>query len=63
VNHLDNLGRDRLDVRAIGQFRIGHDGGRVAVDQNDLVALPPENLAGLGAGIIELAALTDDDRA
>ena len=39
---LDDLGHhlrgDRLDVGGVGQLRVGHDGGRVGVDQHDLVA-------------------------
>ncbi len=57
----DHLRGDGLDVGAVGHLRVGHDGGRVAVDQDHLVALFPEGLAGLGAGIVELAGLTDDD--
>ena len=40
-----------------------HDGRRVAVDQDDLVTLFAQGLAGLGAGIVELTGLADDDRA
>ena len=54
---------ERLDVGAVGQLGIGHDGGRVRVDQHDLVALLPEGLAGLRAGVVELGRLADDDRA
>ena len=40
---LDHLGHDfpseRLDVGAVGRFRIGHDRGRIGVHQHDLVAL------------------------
>src|SRR5205807_9301960 len=43
-------------------LRVGHDGGRVGVHENDAVALFLERLAGLGAGIIELARLADEDR-
>ena len=32
------------------------------VDQDDLVALLAQRLAGLGAGVVELAGLADDDR-
>ena len=63
---LDHLGHDlpgeRLDVGAVGHLRVGHDRGRVGIDQHDLVALFAQGLAGLGAGIIELAGLADDDR-
>ena len=55
--------RDRLDVGAVGELRVGHDGGRIGVDEDDAVAFLLERLAGLGAGIIEFARLADDDRA
>jgi hypothetical protein len=57
-----DLGRDRLHVGRVGQVRIGHDGGRVGIDQDHPVALFLEGLAGLGAGVIELAGLSDHDR-
>ncbi len=55
--------RDGLDIRAVGHFRVGHDGGRVGIDQDHLVAFFSQGFAGLGAGIIKLAGLTDDDGA
>ena len=58
---LHRLPGDRLDVGDVGSRRVGHDGGGVAVDQNDLVALFPQGLAGLHAGVVKLAGLTDDD--
>ena len=64
---LDHLGDDfpgqRLDVGPIGHARIGHDRGRIRIDQHDLVAFFAQGFAGLGSRIIELAGLTDDDRA
>ena len=64
---LDHLGHDlpgeRLDVGAVGHLRVGHDRGRIGIDQHDLVAFFAQGLAGLGAGIIELAGLADNDRA
>ena len=59
----DDLGRDRLDIGGVGEIRIGHDRRRVRIDQDDPVALGAQRLAGLGAGIVELAGLADDDRA
>ena len=59
----DHLPGDWLDIGAVGHFRIGHDGGRITVDQNDAIAFLAQCLAGLRAGVIELASLTDDDRA
>jgi hypothetical protein len=58
----DDLRRDRLDIGGVGDIGIGHDGRRVGIDQHDPVALFLEGLAGLGAGIVELAGLADDDR-
>ncbi len=54
---------ERLDVGHIGHAGIRHDRGRVRVDENDFVTELPQGLAGLSAGIVELAGLTDDDRA
>ena len=52
---------ERLDVSAVGHLGIGHDGGRVGVDQHHLVAFGLERLAGLRAGVVELRRLPDDD--
>ena len=57
----DDLRRDRLDIGRIGQFRIGHDGGRIGIDQDDAVALVLQRLHRLGAGIVEFAGLADHD--
>ena len=34
-DRLDNLGGDRLDIGRIRELGVGHDGGRVRVDQDD----------------------------
>src|SRR5262249_16069530 len=60
---LEHLDRERLDVRPIGELRVRHDRRRVRVHEDDPVALFLERLAGLGAGVVELARLADDDRA
>src|SRR5205814_6247187 len=54
--------RDRFDVSAIGELGIGHDRGRIRIHEDDVVAFFAQRLASLDAGIIELAALPDDDR-
>ena len=59
----DDLRRDRLDVGPVGELGIGHDGGRVRVDEDDLVSLLPQRLAGLHPGVVEFAALADDNGA
>ena len=56
-----DLGRDRLDVGGVGQLGIGHDRGRVRVHQDDAIALLLQRLARLGARVVELARLADDD--
>ena len=61
-NTLNHLPGNRLDVGDVGHLRIGHDGRRIAIDQNDSVPFFTQCLAGLCAGIIELAGLTNDDR-
>ena len=59
---LQHVRRDRLDVGGVGELRVGHDRGRVGVDQADADALGPQHPAGLRAGVVELARLPDDDR-
>ena len=59
---LNDLNRDRFDIGGIRQPRIGHDRGRVGIDQNDAIALSAERLAGLRARIVKFAGLADDDR-
>ncbi len=54
---------ERLDVSPIGEVGVGHDRGRVRVRQDDAVPLLPQHPAGLGARVVELASLADDDRA
>ena len=38
---------DRLDIGAIGQFGVGHDRRRIAVDQDNAIAFFPQRLARL----------------
>jgi len=60
---LNRFGRDGFDVGAVGELGIGHDGGRVGVHEDDAVAFFPEGFAGLRAGVIKFARLTNDDGA
>ena len=53
---LDVLPGDRFDISPIRHLGIGHDRGGVRVDQCHLVSLFAQRLAGLRAGILELAA-------
>ena len=59
----DHRPRDRLDVGDVGHFRIGHDRRRIAVHQDHAIAFLAQRLARLRTGIVELARLSDDDRA
>ena len=62
-DRLDDLPGDRLDVGRIGEVGVGHDRGRVGVDEDDAHALFAQHAARLGSGVVELAGLADDDRA
>ena len=59
----DGFGRDGLDVGPLRELRVGHDGSRVGIDQDNLVSFFAEGLAGLGTGIVKFASLSDDNRA
>ena len=58
----DRPGQQRLDVGRGGELRVGHDRRRVGVDEDDLVALVHQDLAGLRARVVELGRLPDHDR-
>src|SRR5436190_10502306 len=60
---LEELGRQWLDVDAVSHTLVGHDRGRVGVDQHRLVAFFAQGAAGLGAGVVELGRLANHDRA
>ena len=62
-NFLHCLGRDRLNVGAIGKLRVGHDRGGIGIHQHHAVALFLKCLASLSPRIIELARLPNDNRA
>ena len=58
----DHIDVQRLDVYMVCHRFIGHDGSRVRVDQNNLQTLLLEGAARLGACVVKLGCLTDDDR-
>ena len=62
-DRLDRLDGQRLEVDGVGDVRVGHDRGRVRVHEDRPHALRAQGAAGLGAGIVELGRLADDDRA
>ena len=59
---LGDLRRQRLDVRAVGEFRVRHDRRRVRIEEHDLDPEPAQRAARLGARVVELARLADHDR-
>ncbi len=61
-DRLGHFRRQRLDIRAIRHLRVRHDGGGIAVDEDDLEPFRPQRLAGLRARVVEFARLADDDR-
>ena len=54
---------NRLNINTVGNMHVGHDGCRVGVNQYNLQAFFLQGTAGLGAGIVELSSLTDDNGA
>uniref|UniRef100_A0A6J5ZZQ7 Unannotated protein n=1 Tax=freshwater metagenome TaxID=449393 RepID=A0A6J5ZZQ7_9ZZZZ len=63
LNHCGNRpGQQRLDIGRIGELGVGHDRRRIGIDENYLVALLAQHLAGLDSGVVELGGLTDNDR-
>ena len=54
--------RHRLDIGAIGQFRIGHDRRRIRIDENQPQPFLAQRLDRLRARVVELARLPDNDR-
>jgi hypothetical protein len=58
----DELRRERLHVGPGRHLGVGHDGGRVAVDEDDLEPLLAQRPAPLGPRVVELTGLADDDR-
>ncbi len=61
-DRLDRLDRQRLEVDDIGHRRVGHDRGRVRVDEDRPDALGAQRPTGLRSGVVELGRLADDDR-
>ena len=58
-----HLGGNGFDISAMGRFRVGHNGGGIAVNEHNLKPLLHEGLTGLGAGVVEFAGLADNDGA
>ena len=58
----DGLEVERLEVRAVGETRVGHDRRRVRVDHDRPVTVLAQHLECLAAGVVELSRLPDHDR-
>ena len=59
----NRLPGDGLNVSDVCGGGVGHDRGRVAVDQNDFVTLFAQSFASLHARVVELTGLANDDGA
>ena len=57
----EDVRRQGFDVDDVGDAFVGHDGGGVGVDEDGDDPLLAQGLARLGAGVVELCGLTDDD--
>ena len=60
---LQEVHRQWLDVDAVSDIRVRHDGRRVAVDEHDLQTVLLQRAARLRTGVVKLRRLTDDDGA
>ena len=56
-----HVGIEGLDIGAVRHGRIGHDGRRIRVGQHHPELFLGQHPAGLGARVVELAGLADDD--
>src|SRR5690606_25391168 len=52
-----------LNIGDVSRFRVSHDRSRIAVDKNCAIAFGFQRFASLGAGVVELARLPNDNRA
>ena len=60
---LDEFSGNRLHVGAVGQAGVGHDGSGVRIHEHHFIAVFLEHLARLGARVVELARLANNDGA
>ena len=59
---LDNLDGNWLDIGAVSHLRVGHDRRWIGVNQHDLVSLLAQGLTRLGARVVKLTCLANDNR-
>ena len=62
-HRFDRFDREWLEVDDVRHGWVGHDRGRVGVDEDRPDPLGTKGAAGLGAGVVELRGLPDDDGA
>ena len=62
-NLFHRLPHNRLDIGDIGHIGVGHNRGRIGIDEDDFIALFAQSLTGLRAGIVEFTGLADNNRA
>ncbi len=60
-DRLDRLDREWLEVDDVGDGRVGHDRGRVRVDEDRPHAFGAQRATGLRPGVVEFGGLPDDD--
>ena len=60
---LDGLRSQRLQIDLVRHSLVGHDGGRVGVAQHHVHPRLLQDAAGLGAGVVKLSSLADDNGA
>ncbi len=61
-HRLDRFDGQRLEVDGVGDRRVGHDRGRIGVDEDRPDPFGAQRPAGLRSGVVELSRLADDDR-
>jgi hypothetical protein len=53
--------RERFHIGNVRHLGVGHDGGRVGIHQEYLVAQPAKRFPCLGSGVAEFTGLTNDN--
>ena len=62
-NFFNEFNADRFNIYTVSHMHIGHNGCRVTVYQYNLQAFLLQSTASLGACIVKLCCLTDNNRA
>ena len=59
----EHRNRERFDIHPVCDFPVGHDSGRVGINQDRDHSLFSKRLTCLSASVIKLGSLADDNRA